>query len=358
MRAVLMAAVVAVGFAGSALAGPPECTCRNLESLQQDYQNAVFLEGYMRKLAEILAAEETRLTGLKNSSNSDPDSDVSILTRTANMRDAYRNENLNLPFPTVAGYTGPESVPMPFGTCQQEQALLDAMENGSPCAAIAAAALNHERGHRDLCNALGATAYWDRLLSVKTLEEADMYKQQASDLKAELRRVLDVSKVELVGSWRHTVDAQGQMVATYLEETQSGDIGAPSGGDTWTMTGQGNSSTTIESAKIAGMNCTPNGSINHDIDVAMTTDGLTFGLETQTRRTAGDVSLKCKGGFGMSMPTNDTGSGTVATNQPLVAGDNPLPAEWAETIKAMMSAGGVTITGEPDYKLVVSCEAP
>lgn len=351
---------VVVALAGPVLAEKnprPACTCQNLESLQQDYRNAVYLEGYMRKLSAYLKAEEDRLAGLKVSSNTDPDNDQLIVTRVGILKENYKKEHMKLPFPKVKGYSGPTSVEMPFGSCKQDKAALDGLNNGSPCKAMADAAVLHELAHSNLCTAMGREAYWDRPASALALEEAGMYMQQAADLKSELRNVLEASKIEFRGIWRHTMSGQG-MTVTYLYENQTGDIGNASGGDTWTMTGKGETANSIESIKLPGMSCTSQGAVRNSMDVVMTTDGLTFGLDSRESRVAGEISLKCDRGGGMSMPTTDTGSGELTSGQALVAGDNPLPYGWATTIKLLMRMGGMEVTGDPDMVLSVTCPAP
>lgn len=331
---------------------PPQvCSCKNLESLQQDYQNAVYLEGFFRKLSNELKVSEA----------SDLAKGIS-----RDVIDAYGDQYyadvirivVKQPFPTVLGYTGPEELPMIRGTCEQDPALLEKMAKGSPCNGIADAALLHEFEHRELCKKLGADVYWDRFSSEFAADEADRYKAQAANLKAELRQVLEAAKIELIGEWHFSADAQGMMTSDHEHLTQSTDIGGATKGDNWTMSGKGESSNSIVTMTIMGKSCTTSGSIRNAFDVAMTTDGLTFGLEIVSRRTEGDVAVKCGGGGGMSMPTNDSYIGVIATGQPLVVGENPLDPDWVDDIKAMMAGSGLTISGEPNTRLSVTCEAP
>ncbi len=350
----LLLPFLALTLTTPALAEPPACSCQNLSDLQGEYRNAVYLEGYMQGLAAHQKALEDRLQGLKLSTNTDPDQNLDIVAASNNARAAYERENLKFPVDPVWDH-GPERVSMIPRTCTQKPVDLQALADGAVCGAVAEAVLAHEARHRARCDEMGIDAYWGRMPSEISLEEAGEYKLQAEAIKAELRRVMDASQVELVGEWRYTIDAQGQMVAGYYNQTQSGDIGGASGGDTWTMAGKGTTSGIIENFVAAGMTCQPAGSINHDFDVAMTTDGLTFGIESRETRTSGDVTLKCPGGMGMSMPTQDSGSGVITTGQALHAGDNVLPNEWAGVIKMMMTAGGVSITGEPEMILRVSC---
>lgn len=354
MKAQFLWPFLSMGLASPGQAEPPACSCKNLSDLQGEYKNAVYLEGYMQGLAAHQKALEERLKGLKLSTNADPDQNLDIVAASNKAREAYEKANLKLPVSPVWDH-GPSRVSMIPRTCTQSAPELQALANGAVCGAVAEAVLAHEARHRALCEEMGIEAYWGRMPSEISVEEAREYKLQAEAIKAELRRVLDASRVELIGEWRYTIDAQGQMVAGYVNQTQSGDIGGASGDDVWTMTGKGTTSGRIESFVAAGMTCQPGGSINHDFDVAMTTDGLTFGIESRETRTAGDVTLTCPGGIGMSMPTQDSGSGFMTTGQALYAGDNVLPNDWAGVIKAMMTAAGVSITGEPEMILRVSC---
>ena len=335
----------------------PDCTCQNLESLQQDYQNAVYLEGYMRKLAAHLKAEEDRLNALKLTSNADPDGNVDVYVRTGQMAKDYAKQNLHPPFPSVKGYTGPAEASMTWGNCAQAAADLAALEKGSVCKALADVALDHERGHRDICDQMGAIPYWTRPVSEVMLEEAAMYRLQATQLKLELRKVLEDATIQYRGQWRHTLTGQG-MTVTYFYESQTGDIGNASGGDTWTMTGKGETAKSIESLKLPGMSCTSQGAVRQSVEVALTTDGLTFGLESRESRVAGDVSVTCDVGGGMTLPTNDAGTGEITRGQALVAGDNPLPYGWTTAMKLVMKMGGMEVTGDPDFVLSVTCPAP
>lgn len=347
---------------GPAFAEPKACTCENLESIQQDYQNAVYLIGYMERLAAHLEAEEIRLKGLKVSSNTDPDQNLSIVATVGQAREAYEKANLKLPFPAVKDYKGPERVPMPVGSCEQDQGQLDAMRDGSPCEALADAALAHELGHRDLCKKMGAEAYWDRMPSELALEEVEMYKAQAANLKAELRRVLDVSEVKLRGEWRHVLAGSGVEIV-YFYEFESGDMSVASeGGDRWTLSGEGETQNVLESMKVPEVSCTSDGVIRNKFTVSMDTDGLTFGLNYSETTNGGNMKVTCKAGkgqgMGMAIPGGGASSGQLATSQPLVAGDNPLPNSWADAIMALAANEGMSVSGEPKTVLSVTCKAP
>lgn len=353
-------AVVAclAGVASPALAERPTCTCKNLESLQQEYQNAVYLEGYMRQLSAHLQEVEAAQTDLNQNHPEHKDAGVSVHQVSATARDAYKKAKLRLPFPKVTGYTGPTEVSMTEGTCEQPKGQLEAMESGSPCAAIAEALVTHERTHRDLCESLGKDAYWTRLPSEIALEEVAMYKAQAEKIKRELQVVLDAADVRLRGEWRHTLSGQG-VELVYFYQFESQDIAAVSqGGDSWAMTGTGETQNAIESMKFPGASCRSTGSVRNAFTVSIATDGLTFGLDYADKNTGGDLTIKCDGGMSIAMPTGDASSGRLVSGQILKAGDNVIPNSWADSIMALASSEGMSITGEPKTVLSVTCEKP
>ncbi len=335
-----------------AFAGRPECTCQNIESLQQDYQNAVFLEDYMRRLAQELAAVEARQIDLNKNHPTDPDSGRDVKSVADQARAAFERANLNLPFPQVTGYTGPKRIDMPSGTCTQDDGQLKALEKGSPCEAMADSAAAHEQAHRHLCNKMGQAAYWARPLSEMMFEEAAAYHAQAANLKTELRRVLEAATIVYKGRWPFTLKVPGAMEVEYLYVTSTTDLGNATSGDTWKMTGTGTTTTTIEKAVIAGMTCTGSGSVDAHFDATLTTDGLTFGLKLAGRVTGGSPAISCPGGGGgFGLPPPDNISDTVARNVPLKAGDTQLGGGWGNSV------GFGMIGGVADMVLSVTCPA-
>jgi hypothetical protein len=341
-----------------AQAGPPACTCENLESLQQEYRNAVYLEQFMRQMAEVLKTEELRLKGLKSTSNNDPDKDLAIQPTVLALRDRYMAANMRLPHPEVKGYTGPTEVTMPAGSCEQPEAVLRAMEDGSACEAIADATAAHELMHRDLCRAMGTEAYWDRLPSVKALEEAERYRAQAANMKSEIGRVLGASELRLRGEWRHVIAGQGVEIV-YFYQFESGDLrGSSQSGDRWTFAGEGETQNTLESMKAPGLTCTSSGAYRNNFTVAMDTDGLTYGLDYREELKASDITVTCNGGMGMAVPTTESSSGRLGSSLPLAAGDNEVPNAWADAIVALAASEGMSVTGEPKTVLSVTCPKP
>ena len=347
-------AMTAIISASPLAAGPPACTCHNLESLQQDYQNAVYLEKYMRELAEHLKSIEAPLLKARQTDPDSYEASVEISSRTGPARDAYEKSHLKLPFSKIKDYSGPERVPMEKETCQQKQEDLDALENGSPCEAMADAALAHELFHRDNCNHIGVDNYWRRELSEIALEEAQAYHAQAANLKSELRRVLEDATIVYKGRWPFSVSVPGAMHVDYLFVTGTADLGQSSSGDTWAMTGHGTTTTTIETAEIAGRTCRPSGSVNSEFDATLTTNGLTFGLDIRGGVTGGNPAISCPGGMGMGMPPPDPIVGRVATGLPLKEGDNPVGGDWTGPMRGAMAGMG-TVSGVADMVASVTC---
>ena len=357
--AILAATLFLVAAAASSVhAKPPVCTCQNLESLQQEYKNAAYLEQFMRQMAEVLRAEEQRLRGLKSTSNSDPDKDLAIQPTVLALRDGYIRKTMKLPFPKVKDYTGPTEVNMPYGSCEQSKDDLAAMKAGSPCEAIADATAAHELMHRELCRAMGSEAYWDRLPSVKALEEAERYRAQAANMKSELGRVIEAADVRLHGEWRHVIAGQGVEII-YFFQFESGDLTASSqAGDRWTFSGTGETQNMLESMTAPGVRCTSSGAYRNSFTVAMDTDGLSYGLDYREEVKGSDLRVTCNGGMGMAVPTAESSSGRLGSSLPLVAGDNVVPNGWADTIMALAASEGMTITGEPKTVLSVTCAKP
>jgi len=337
----------------------PECTCQNLESLQQEYQNAVYLEGYMTRLAEHLRAVETRQRGLNTSTNADPDQGVAVGSASAKARDAYKDANLKLPFPQPKDYKGPAEVSMTKGECTQPQDQLEAMQKGSPCQAIAEAALGHELAHTEICRALGADAYWTRLPSQLSLEEARIYKQQAARLKDELRRVMDVSDLRLVVEFRTTI---GDGTGTVTDEItyDSGDLKlASQGGDRWTMTGTGEtvSMMVMESRRSNSEGVCTSDPTRQDFSVSLRTDGLTADVEL-TGHPSRDVLLTCSAGLSLPYAGGEFGDRRVE-RLPVAMGDTPFPTENDWLLSAIMGAaasGGASMATVQSTILRLTCE--
>jgi hypothetical protein len=351
---VCLAQTPAAGLAQSSM---PECTCRNLASLQEEYQNAVYLEGYMRRLGEHLRAVEARQIDMNKNDPTNKDAGISPNQASATARQAYADKNLRLPFPNPTGYTGPSEVSMTPGTCKQPAGKLAELEGGSPCQAIADAALAHEATHRAICEKLGADAYWSRMPSEIALEEADMYKGQAANLKAELRRVLDASDLRVVGEFSYHM-AAGPRDSRDKITYDSGDLSlASQGGDRWEMTGTGDSVTEmVMNDYEEGVTCTT-GEVQRPFSVSLETDGLTADVKLEGHQ-AKEVGMRCSNGLSVPMFGGLLGEQQVRRLR-LVTGDMPFPQQnegLLSMIVGAASAGGASMGTEQSTILRLTCE--
>lgn len=340
----------------SAQASPPDCTCKNLKSLQQDYQNAVYLAEFFAQLQAHMEIYEEEFLERKKT---DPYFDKEFFSTTGAEKAQYIENKMHIPN-AVEGYTGPDDVGMEHGTCEQNPIDLDRMEAGSPCKAIADAALNHEAMHRRICNEMTKTNqdYWGRRQSEYAAEEVKAYKQQAGELKDELRRVLDEATITYEADWTFDLNIGGVAQYAYTYSGESEDIGNATAGDTWTMSGKGTSTVAWIKAVFMGKKCTPSGAVDSTYDLKMTTDGLTFGLELTGQSSSGGLSVKCPGpGGGGGQVADGGGEGVLAENLPLNQGINSLPGDMGETMRAMLAGMG-TVGGGGKRILSVTCDAP
>ena len=186
---------LAIGLAIMLSAASPasaldSCSCRNLESLQQELANAVYETGFFESLSQRLDVIEKKQIEI----NKDPTNSESgklVLQVSANARKDIMAKEFKPPHPKVTGYSGPETVDMEAGKCKQDEADLEAMRKGSACQEIADITSQHEAAHRELCKSMGADTYWGRLPSVIAAEEAERYRAQAEAMRGELKRVID-----------------------------------------------------------------------------------------------------------------------------------------------------------------------
>ena len=287
------------------------CSCRNLESLQQELANAVYETGFFESLSQQLDAIEKKQIEI-NKDPTNPDSGKLVLQVSADARKDIMAKQFKPPHPKVTGYSGPETVDMEAGKCKQDEADLEAMRNGSACQQIADITLRHEAAHRELCQSMGADTYWGRLPSVIAAEEAERYRAQADAMREELKRVIDEGTITVEAIMEPRIRGP-QFDVTYSYVLPSIELEGESapGSDSWTLDGKGSQAGTIKTAKIAGMTCKPSGQLNDDVTLSLETDGLTMSLNEKTRSVSGDIYLKCGKGIGMSMrPQNEVGGGT------------------------------------------------
>ncbi|MDQ2090915.1 hypothetical protein [Marimonas arenosa] len=347
---------MSVAFAQSAAAQfhLPECTCENLTSLQQDFRNAVTLAEYFQGLADHLEAVEAEERAKF------PEDPERVEEHVGSALSRYLQENPpSQRLIPVHDYVGPSSVEMAYGTCTQDAERLLQMELGSPCRAMADASLNHEAFHRDTCSRMGPEAYWNQSRVANAREEVAAYRAQAADLREEIRRVLEAAEVIYKSDSSFDLNVQGMAQYGYVSSARSEDIGHPSDGDTWTMIGRGSSTGKCVKAVIVGMTCTPKGMINSRFDLTLTTDGLVFDLEVGEIVTSGAMSIICRGAGSSSGPVSAVteGPGMITSGQPLRTGDNPLPSDMTDEVRAQLSSVG-TVTFEGESVLSVTCSAP
>lgn len=354
VRYAILPLAAALGLALPAMASPPACSCRNLEDLQPEYQNAVTLQRYFEALAEYLENAEAEASAM---SGGDP---RRIMMVSESEDSTYRKDNPpNGALRPLPNYKGPASIDMSKKTgCYQDPDQLAKMEAESPCKAIADATLEHEAKHREKCLKMGPDAYWGRLRSEIAREEVANYKKQAEALKTELRRVIEAADVIYSADWEFEINVQGMAEYGYAYTARSEDIGNATGGDTWTMTGDGESTVVWTKAVMAGMTCTPSGAVHTDFNTKVTTDGLTFSLEVEELSSSGALGISCPGGGGGGGPVGEAGGGgQVAKDLPLNEGENPIPGDMGSEIRAIMAGMG-TVGGDGNRVLSVRCDGP
>lgn len=333
------------------------CSCKNLESLQQELENAIYEADFFAKLSKRLDAVEKKQADINENDPTNPDAGRLVLQVSANARDQIMAGEFKPPHARVAGYTGPERVDMEAGKCTQKQADLDAMAAGSPCREIADITLEHEATHRRLCESIGADAYWARLPSVIAAEEAERYRAQADAMRRQLKRVIDEGTITVEAIMEPRV-YQSQFDVTYSYVTPKIELDGKSspGSDRWTLDGKGIQHGTIKKMKIAGMSCTASGELRDDVKLSFDTDGLDMSLVTTTTSSKGDIYIKCKGGFGQSMrPGGETGSGSVFSGERLKnASEFVVPVAEMEFGK-VIAGGGVSVSGEMKTTVTLVC---
>ena len=177
---------------GTAAFAQDSCSCKNLESLQQELKNAIYEAGFFESLSQRLDVIEKKQIEI----NKDPTNSESgklVLQVSATARKDIIAKEFRLPHPAVTGYTGPEAVDMEARqVARRTQADLEAMRKGSPCKEIADITLQHEsNAPRLFAKTMGADAYWARLPSEIAAEEAERYKAQADAMRGQLKRVID-----------------------------------------------------------------------------------------------------------------------------------------------------------------------
>lgn len=363
---VLAAASAAlVALASPARAGSTEaCACKHLESLQQELENAEFLQRYMLEEAKQLEAIEKPLQEAKKDPTH-PDSRVNIEGRTSRARDELRAKEMKLPHPRVKGYTGPDAVNFDPETCKNNPNDLKALREGSSCKELGDIAVAHEEGHRVIClkmNAAKKYSYLFRPLSVVAREEADRYREQAKATRALLKKAIDEGKMRVSEETELNAASQG-FEATYFYQTKPFDLEGKSspGADKWAMSGEGARTGVIKRVSIPGIQCTPYGQLNDKEAAQMTLDGLNMSLNVQNVSLAGDVGMRCRApnggqGFGQSMrPVGESGAGEVFKDARV-----KFKSEFVTDAKDMpyakvLSQGGMSVSGASKTTVELVC---
>ena len=333
------------------------CSCKNLESLQQELENAIYDATFFDDLSKRLDAIEKKQADINNNDPTNPDAGRLVLQVSADARNEIMSTEFKPPHGKVTGYTGPGSVDMEPGKCTQSQAALDAMRNGSPCQEIADITLEHEAAHRKLCEQMGADAYWARLPSQIAAEEAARYKAQADAMRKVLKKVIDEGTITIESIMEPRI-YRPQFDVTYSYVTPKIELTGKSspGSDSWTLKGKGKQSGSIKQVKIAGLSCKASGQINDNLSLSFETDGLEMSLDISNVSTIGDIYLKCKGGFGQSMrPQGETGSGTAFSGERL-----QNKSELVEPVANMafgkaIAQAGLSVSGERKTTVTLVC---
>jgi len=357
----LFAAAIALSLtypAAGALAGKADesCSCKNLESLQQELENALYEAKFFGALAARLKAIELKQIEI-NKDPAHPDSGRSVLAVSGQARQEIMAREFRPPHPRIKDYSGPESVDMTPPSCTQKPADLEALRAGAPCKDIADITLEHEAKHRALCDKLTAEKYWARLPSELAAEESNRYEDQAQAMRQQLKRVIDEGTVTVEADMEMRVfGPQFDVTYSYVTDPMEMQGKSSPGADDWTLKGDGHQAGTIKRAKIAGMNCKPSGQLNDAVESTLNTDGLWLSLDETTTGQAGDVKLKCKGGFGMSMrPQGESGGGRMLDKQRLateVTKDTDVSEmDFAKYIRQ----GGMSVAGTHKLKVQLIC---
>src|SRR5688572_10981620 len=252
--AVLIAALVFVSPA-LASAAPKACNCKNLESIQQELKNALYLAKFQADLAKKVKKAEDEHRDLQKKDPKHPLSKYPVSKISKQEWEKLRDD-VSLPFPKVKGYTGPDEVGLEDGTCKNADADLKGLANGASCKELGDISLKHEETHRKLCEQMGKEAYWKRLYSDIAAEEAERYKDQAKAIRELLKKAIDGATVKVSEETNFSINASGVESAYRISLPAFQVKGKSSPGkDDWKLIGQGTRTTTVTSLKLPGVTC-------------------------------------------------------------------------------------------------------
>ena len=358
LAAVVVAVLVFVCPA-LAFAAPKACTCKNLESIQQELKNAVYLEDFMRQLSRKVADAEEAHRQLKKKEPNNP------VARRA-LRDVskaeWTKEKAKLRVPKVPGDNGPEELGLEDGTCENNPQDLKDVANGAACKDLGDIVLKHEEAHRKLCSE-DKDKYWKRLYSEIAAEEADRYRDQAKAVRALLKKVIDGATVKISEETDLKITS-GPMEYTYKLAMPAFKLTGKSspGSDDWELTGKGKRTVAVTSVKIPGMTCTPpTQKLSSKVTGTLKLDGLTMKLDATSETEGGTLTMKCKApgkgeGIGMGVaPPGETGGAEVFKNKEvdlMSTFPEDIPkTSWGKAINQT----GVKATGTQTTKVEITC---
>jgi len=358
--AAVVVAVLVCACPALASAAPKACTCKNLESIQQELKNAVYLEKFMRELSKTVADAEEAQRQLKKKEPNNPVSRRSVRDVS---KEVWTKEKAKARVPKVPGDNGPEAIGLEDGTCENNPQDLKDVAAGAACKELGDFALKHEEGHRKLC-AKDKEAYWKRLYSEIAAEEAERYKEQAKAVRELLKKVIDGSTVKDTEETDLTIKG-GPAEYTYHIAMPAIKLTGKSspGKDDWELTGKGTRTLGVTSVKMPGLTCTPpTQKLPSKITATLTLDGLKMKLDETSVTGGGTLTMKCKApgkgeGFGYGVaPPGETGSGQVFKNEDVDL-TSTFPEDIAKTSwgKAINQAG-VSATGTQTTKVEITCK--
>lgn len=359
---VLLVAALVFVCPALAQAAPKPCRCKHLESIQQELANALYLTKFQADMAKKVKQAEDDQRDLRKNDPAHP-----LARRTVEKASEIEWEKLrgevSLPHPEVKGYTGPDSVSLITGTCDNEAKDLEALAAGASCKELGTITLNHEKEHRDLCKKLGKGPYWDRLYSEIAAEEADRYKAQAKAVRALLKKVIDGSTVKVSEETDLKIKSGALEYNYHLSMPAFKLTGKSSEAkDEWELKGSGTRTVAIKSVKIPGLTCTPSSQkLPSKITGILKLDGVKMKLNETSVTQGGSLSLTCKApgagqGFGYGVaPPGERGAGEVFQDVG-VALESSIAEDVAKTPwgKAINQTG-VSASGIGTTKVTITC---
>lgn len=342
-------------FPHYAFAAPSACSCKHLESLQQEVENSRYEAQFFAKMAERFT-EIRRHFEEANKDPTNPDAGVNWANRLGVMHEQMMAQDFHLPNPRVSGYTGPDKVDMPFGTCEQKKDDLDKLAEGSPCTEIGDITLAHEAAHRAKCSAMGAQTYWARTWDELAAEEATRYADQAKAMEKLLKSVIDKGTLTVEAVLTPTYSAQG-FSAGYSHTISKMELnGHSSDAPDWALNGKGKQVSKLEHLRIVGMSCTPSGQLDHDVDMTAKTDGFKLTLGGEMKYVSGQIKIKCKKGGGMSaFQPGEVGAGSYFTDAPFRPEMSFVRDASTMDFAQILKGGGISVSGEERVTVKLEC---